>query len=137
MRNFYSQDGEAEILIPAMDERVQLLFQEINTDFVKGPPSATGIHQSWDRNTSFRDTKKGMETVTKNGIDTSNATLARNVKYAIAQLKLAHPEITLSSANESKIIKAIETLTYVQKNGYVQPRKHVMGFEVSNQLNVM
>ena len=137
MRNFYSQDGEAEILIPAMDASVQLAFQDIITDFVKGPPSATGIHQSWDRNTSFRDTKKGMETVTKNGIDTSNATLARNVKCVIAQLKVKHPEITLSSANESKMIKAIETLTYVQKNGYVQSRKHVMGFEVSVPLNIM
>ena len=41
------------------------------------------------------------------------------------------PEVTMSSANESKIIKAIETLTYVQTNGYVQPRKHVMGYQVS------
>ena len=61
MRNFYSQDREAEILIPAVDASVQLAFQDIITDFVKGPPSATGIHQSWNRNTSFR----GTETVTK------------------------------------------------------------------------
>jgi hypothetical protein len=39
MRNFYSQDGEAEILIPAMREEVQRGFQEAITDFVKGPPS--------------------------------------------------------------------------------------------------
>ena len=73
----------------------------------------------------------------KNGTDTSNATLARNVKCDIAQLKVKHLEITLSSANESKMIKAIETLTYVQKNGYVQSRKHMMGFEVSVPLNIM
>ena len=133
MRNFYSQDGEAEILIPAMDASVQLAFQDIITDFVKGPPSATGIHRLWDQKTSFRDTKKGMETVTKNGIDTSDAILARNVKCVIAQSKVKHPEITLLSANESKI----ETLAYVQKNGYVQSRKHVMGFGVSVPLNIM
>ena len=131
MRNFYSQDGEAEILLPAMDDVVQTAFANCCTDFVKGPPSATGIHQSWDRNTSFRDTKKGMETVTKNGINTSNTTLAKHVKSATGRLKVNSPEVTMSSANESKIIKAIETLTYVQKNGYVQPRKHVMGYQVS------
>jgi hypothetical protein len=38
MRNFCSQDGEAEILIPAMDWVVQSAFDE---DFIKGPPSAT------------------------------------------------------------------------------------------------
>ena len=131
MRNFYSQDGEAEILIPAMDQAVQSAFEESGTDFIKGPPSATGAHQSCDRSTNFRDTKKGMETVTKNGIDTTNVILANHVKSTITALKLAHPEITLSSANESKIIKAIETLTYVQKNGYVQSRKIIAGYEVS------
>ena len=131
MRNFYSQDSEAEILVPAMDEAVQSAFQAINTDFVKGPPSATGIHQSWDRNTSFRDVKKGMETITKNGINTSNATLARHVREAIGEMRSKHPEVILSSANGSKIVKAIETLTYVQRKGYVTLQKHVMGYQVS------
>ena len=132
MRNFYSQDGEAEILIPAMDPAVRSAFEESGTDFAKGPPSATSNHQPCDRSTNFRDTKKGMETVTKNGIDTSNVTLANHVKSTITALKQEHPEITLSSANESKIIKAIETLTYVQKNGYVQSRKIVLSYEVSD-----
>lgn len=130
MRNFYSQDGEAEILLPAMDDIVQTAFAGCRTDFVKGPPSATGIHQSWDRNTSFRDTKKGMETVTKNGTDTSNQTLEKHIKDALMLFKSQCPEVILSSATESKIIKAIETLTYVQKNGYVQPRKHILGYQV-------
>ena len=130
MRNFYSQDGEAEILTPAMDAAVQAAFEGANTDFIKGPPSATGIHQSWDRSTNFRDTKKGIETVTKNGINTSNPTLARNVKAAITQLRAEFPVVTLSSANETKIIAAVETLCYVQKNGYVTSRKHVEGYKV-------
>ena len=131
MRNFYSQDGEAEILVPAMDEAVQSVFQAISTDFVKGPPSATQIHQSWDRNTSFRDVKKGMETITKNGINTSNGTLARHVREAIGEMKSKHPTVILSSVNESKIAKAIETLTYVQRNAYVTSQKHVMRYQVS------
>jgi hypothetical protein len=45
MRNFYSQDGEAEILTPAMDWSVQSAFEEARTEFVKGPPSATAAHQ--------------------------------------------------------------------------------------------
>ena len=113
-----------------MDEAVQLAFELSRTDFAKGPPSATGIHQSWDRNTSFRDCKKGMKTVTQAGTDTSNPILASNMKAAIKALKSEHPEIIMSSANESKIIKAAETLSFVQKNGYVNSRKHVIGFEV-------
>ena len=84
MRNFYSQDGEAEILIPAMTEVVQAAFQGANTDFIKGPPPATGIHQTNDRNSVFRDTKAGMATVTKGGIDCSNPTLAANVRNALS-----------------------------------------------------
>ena len=98
------------------------------TDFIKGPPSATGI--LWDRSTNFRDTKKAMETVTKNGINTSNPTLARNVKAAITQLRTEFPVETLSSANKTKILAAVETLCYVQKNGYVTSRKHVEGYKV-------
>ena len=132
MRNFYSQDGEAEILIPAMTEVVQAAFKEANTDFVKGPPSATGIHQANDRNSAFRDTKAGMVTVTKAGIDCSNPTLAANVRNAICALKQQFPQAVISSANTSKIVAAIETLTYVQKNGYVQARKHVESYKVSS-----
>lgn len=130
MRNFYSQDGEAEILTPAMDWSVQSAFEVAKTDFVKGPPSATAAHQANDRSPIFKNTKAGMETVTKNDIDTSNPTLAKHVKISIVALKAAHPEIQLSHANETKMIKAIETLTYVQKNGYVQSRKIIMGYEV-------
>lgn len=60
MRNFYSQDGEAEILIPAMDPSVQSAFQDTLTDFIKGAPSATALHQANDQNAAFRDTKTGM-----------------------------------------------------------------------------
>ena len=102
MRNILTQDGEAEVLIPAMDEEVQAAFEGANVDFIKGPPSATGIHQAWDRSTAFRDTKKGMETVTKNGTNTSHPTLARNLKRAVAQLRTEFPVVTLSSANEAK-----------------------------------
>lgn len=130
MRNFYSQDGEAEILGPAMEEDVQLAFQESLTDFAKGPPSATGIHQSWDRNTSFRDSKKGVVSVTKAGKDTSNETLERNMKIAIRAFKVKHSEVIMTSAVETKIIKAAETISFVQKNGYVTPRKHSAGYEV-------
>ena len=72
-----------------------------------------------------------METITKNGINTSNGTLARHVREAIGEMKSKHPTVILSSVNESKIVKAIETLTYVQRNGYVTSQKHVMGYQVS------
>lgn len=130
MRNFYSQDGEAEILTPAMDEDVQLAFKDARTDFAKGPPSATGIHQSWDRNTSFRDCKKGIKTVTEGGVDTSNPTLSKNMKKAINELKAKHSEVSMTSAVETKMIKAAEVISFVQKNGYVTARKHAIGYEV-------
>lgn len=130
MRNFYSQDGEAEILIPAMDPSVQSAFQDTLTDFIKGAPSATALHQANDQNAAFRDTKTGMDTITRNGIDTSNTTLAKHFKDVIIILKMEHPEIVLSATNETKMIKAVETLTYVQKNGYVSSRKNIMSYQV-------
>jgi hypothetical protein len=79
MRHFYSQDGEAEILILAMDWVVQSAFDEARTDFIKGPPSATAAHQANDRSSNFKDDKLGMETVTKNGTDTTNLTLTKHI----------------------------------------------------------
>lgn len=130
MRNFYSQDGEAEILIPAMREEVQAAFNDANTDFVKGPPSATAKHQANDVNAAFRDTKAGVATVTRNDINTSNPTIAGNVKAAIVELKIAFPTAIITSPNVAKIVAAVETLTYVQKNGYVTATKHVESYKV-------
>lgn len=130
MRNFYSQDGEAEILIPAMTEIVQSGFEEANTDFIKGAPSATGIHQANDRNDSFKDTKAGMASVTRNQVDCSNPTLASHVRAAINELKETFPIAIVTSANVAKIVHAVEALTYVQKNGSVQARKHVESYRV-------
>lgn len=133
MRNLYTQDGEADVQEPAMDAAVQLAFQLSHTDFAKGPPSATGIHQTWDRNTSFRDCKRGMKTVTEAGTETSNPILASNLRAAIKELKSLHGEITITSVVESKIIMAAETLSFVHKGGYVTARKHAIGFEVRYQ----
>ena len=108
-----------------MNPEVQAEFEKDGVDFIKGPPSATGIHQANDRSTCFRDVKKGMKRITKNNTIISNNTLKRHVKDPIDTLKRNHKEVVLSSVNESKIIKAIETLTYVQKNCWVQARKHV------------
>lgn len=130
MRNFYSQDGEAEILIPAMREEVQAAFQEARTDFVKGPPSATAKHQANDVNAAFRDTKAGVATVTRNEVDTSNPTLATHVREAVVKLKVAFPNAIITTPNVAKLVAAVETLTYVQKNGYVTARKHVESYKV-------
>jgi hypothetical protein len=131
MRNFYSQYGEAKILIPTMDWVVQSAFDEARTDFIKGPPSATAAHQANDRSSNFKDAKLRMETITKNGIDTANLTLTKHIKVALAELKLEHPEVVISSVNETKMIKAIETLTFEMKNGYVQSRKITKSYEVN------
>ena len=131
MRNLYSQDGEAEILLPAMDRHVQAAFMDILTDFCKGPPSATAIHQAWDRNKSFRDCKRGMKTVTEAGTDTSNLTLDRNMKLAFRELKIAFPDINIPSAVEAKMMKAAEVIVFVQKSNYTNSRKHVVSYQVT------
>lgn len=131
MRNVHSQDGEAEILLPAMDARVQAAFMDILTDFCKGPPSATAIHQVWDRNKSFRDCKRGMRTVTEVGTDTSNRTLEVNMKQAFRDLKSAFPEVNIVSAVEAKMMKAAEVITFVQKSNYTNSRKHVVSYQVT------
>lgn len=75
-RNFYSQYGEAEILLPAMCDVVQTAFKAAFIDYAKGHPSAIGIHQSWDRETYFRDT------------ETSNPTLALHIRRRLFQTQL-------------------------------------------------
>lgn len=109
-----------------MTEVVQGAFQQANIDFVKGPPSATGIHQANDRNSAFRDTKAGMAKVTRCGTDCTNPTLDANVRKAIYERKQQFPLTVILSANVSKTVAAIETPTYVQKNVCVQARKHVV-----------
>ena len=113
-----------------MDVVVQQAFEDSLTDFAKGPPSATGIHQSWDRNTSFRDCKRGMKTVTEAGTDTSNPKLASNIKISIRALKIKYSEVNITSAVESKMVKAAEMISFVHKSGYANSRKHVIGYEV-------
>lgn len=76
-----------------------------------------------------------MEIVPKNGINTTDVTLAKNIKIAFAGLRTQSQEVILSSAIENKIIKAIETLVYVQQNGYVQKRKHAMGYQVTTTVD--
>jgi type II secretory pathway component HofQ len=117
--NFYSQDGEAEILVPAMCEEVQAAFQEANTDFVKGPPSATAKHQANDASAAFKHTKAGVAKVTRHRIETSNPTRAAHVREAVAELKVAFPNAIITSLNVAKIVAAVETLSWVMKNGYV------------------
>lgn len=130
MRNLYSQDGEAEILMPAMDESVQAAFMDSLTDFCKGPPLATAIHQAWDRNKSFRDCKRGMKTVTEAGTDTSNRTLEVNMRLAFRDLRRTFPEINMASAVEDKMVKAAEVISFVQKSNYTNSRKHVISYQV-------
>ena len=62
--------------------------------------------------------------------DTSNPTLAAHVREAVDELKTAFPTAIITSPNVSKLVAAVETLTYVQKNGYVQARKHVESYKV-------
>jgi hypothetical protein len=134
MRNFYSQDGEAEILVPAMCEEVQAAFQESNTDFVKGPPSATAKHLANDASAAFKDTKAGVAKVTRHQIDTSNPTLAAHVREAVAELKVAFPNAVITSPNVAKIIAAVETLSWVMKNGYVTQKKIVDSYKVRSTI---
>ena len=75
-------------------------------------------------------------TVTEAGTDTSNPTLALHFRRAIAELKLNFPQVNIPTAVETKMVNAIETLTYVRKNGYVQARKHVTGNEVNKKISV-
>ena len=130
MRNFYSQDGEAEILVPAMCEEVQTAFQESNTDFVKGPPSATAKHQANIAWAAFKDTKAGVAKVTRHQIDTSNPTLAAHEKGAVTELKVVFPNAVITSPNVAKIIAAVETLSWVMKNGYVTQKNIVDSYKV-------
>jgi hypothetical protein len=93
------------------------------TDFIKGAPSATAIHQANDQNAAFRDTKAGMETVTRNGVVTENATLAKHVKHVIVVFKVEHPEVVLSAAPTTDT--GIRTQVRPKTNKYRQLRQRL------------
>ena len=109
---------------------MQSAFKDSSTDFSKGPPSTTAIHQPCDRNKSFRDCKRGMKTVTEAGTDTSNRTLEINMRQAFKDLRRTFPEINMVSAMEDKMVKAAEVISYVQKSSYTNFRKHVISYQV-------
>lgn len=109
---------------------MQSAFKDSSTDFSKGPPSTTAIHQPCDRNKSFRDCKRGMKTVTEAGTDTSNRTLEINMRQAFKDLRGTFPEINMVSAMEDKMVKAAEVISYVQKSSYTNSRKHVISYQV-------
>ena len=60
----------------------------------------------------------------------SNPTLSKNIKKAINEVKAKHSEVSMTSAVETKMIKAAGLISFVQKNGYVTARKHAIGYEV-------
>jgi hypothetical protein len=130
MRNFIAKMGRPKFSLRRWTGQSSLPSKRLEQNSSKG---LLLLRLLIKPTTEVQYTKLGMETVTKNDIDTSNPTLVKHVKVAILALKAEHPQIQLSHANETKMIKAIETLTYVQKNGYVQARKIVMGYEVSCQ----
>jgi hypothetical protein len=59
MRFMFYIDGEAIILKQALDPEVLAEFSNGLIDVLKGPPSASAIHQAADRSNTFRDLKKG------------------------------------------------------------------------------
>ena len=52
------------------------------------------------------------------------------MKISIRALKTKYSEVNKASAVESKMVKAAEMISFVHKSGYVNSRKHVIGYEV-------
>lgn len=62
------------------------------------------------------------------GIDTRNATLARNLSQFIADFITHHPSAHLANDFKEKLINACQKIVYVLKAKYVSAEKSIQGF---------
>jgi hypothetical protein len=109
-------------------------FSEANIDCIKLPPSTTSEHQANDVASTFKDMKKGIETVTKNPLKkVANPTLNAAILKAFDELKAEYPSLDIKSDYKSKICGGFVTLVHLMKSGYVTAEKNMLGFIACGQ----
>jgi hypothetical protein len=128
MRMVFSTDGEAIVLKQAFDEEILAMFEQMLADYLKNGPGMTSRHQAADVSDNFRDWKTGLETITRNNVNTKNDTLRRNLTEMFKDLAIQFPHSDVSSEYKKKIIFAVEKVVYCLRAKYVTPEKIVKGF---------
>ncbi len=101
----------------------------MDIDYVKLPPSATSEHQANDVASTFKDLKKGIETITKNpSKKLSYPTIRQSLQKAFGDLKALHPSLEISADYIGKICDAMIKLVCIMKSNYVTAEKMIRGF---------
>jgi hypothetical protein len=86
-------DGEPIIIKEIFHDAVQLALKKALIDAGKITKSDTGNHQATDRSPTFRDVKKGMETVESNpSINFEDPQLKRTLKQLIVEFNNSYQE---------------------------------------------
>lgn len=130
---FLSSDGELVILKEAFDAEVQAAFEDLGTDYMKHAPSRTDDYQANDKSSNFMNTKAGAKKARRDCVNTSNPILEKNLKEYVRALRLAFPNVKLSSALQKKIFEGVMCLVHVFKEKYFTPAKIVKGFVDSGE----
>jgi len=132
LRNFFSTDGEAIIMKNAYKDDVIDAFEDAKTDYGRVGASTTGIHNACDRAYTFRETKKSVRQLTKNGAKISNTLLELGLKKAFENLKLTFASLQLTSHFISCITEGLLTLTRAYQET-MTPQMVKNGFSICGQ----
>jgi hypothetical protein len=124
----FSTDGEQIIMQQAFDEEVIAAFDSVRTDYAKGPPSATSVHQPADVSTNFRSMKTGVREVDKKGKEFRSLELDQNIREAVAVLKHNFPSVSLTAPKVRKIVEGLQKIVFVMRSGYWKAGEAVQGF---------
>jgi hypothetical protein len=138
-------DGELNILKEVFDEAVMRTIQDANLDMMKGPPSATHIHQAWDCGCLFRNLKKGVQQVSSSETVFLNATLDRNIRTFMNEFKAEFKGVPMTAAHVDKISHCLQVISYSAKsnwtankmtNSFVGIGQHTLGAKAAGETTV-
>ena len=127
-------DGEALFLSQCYNPEVQQMYKDYLVDVAKGVESGTGEHQGKDRQTTFRDQKTGVKTVSRLCIDVSDDLLTTEVNAAFMLLS-SRFKITLTAKFKAKVVYALCVTKHVQQS-YSTPAKLRKGYHVKSFLRI-
>jgi hypothetical protein len=128
-------DGEAIIVKECFEDDVQSSASQALIDLGKVTKSDTGNHQASDRAPTFRDVKKGLETVESDpSIVFEDPQLQRVMHQLIVEFNNTRESDSkrISSKNAKKIITSCQRVSYVVCN-YMNMSKVRKGYDLTGQ----
>ena len=132
MRSIVTSDGEPIILYQSFTDEVQEAFRGNNIDYIKGGASTTSIHNALDRTVVFRDMKKGIQKVSKQGLPQIHTLLKQRLEEVSHRFE-REQHVSIGSEYKKSIHYGLVLIVHCLQNGYCTPQKLIHGFTCSGQ----